>query len=86
MNNKKEKLVAALIAIFLGGLGIHKFYLAAGPEGMKSSYVVAGIVQIVLSLVCGIGALIGLIEGILYLLKSDEDFQRIYVDGIKAWF
>lgn len=86
MNNKKEKLVAALLAIFLGGLGIHKFYLAAGPQGMRSPYMVAGIIHIVLSLVCGIGAIIGLVEGILYLLKSDEEFQRIYVEDTKAWF
>ncbi len=86
MNNKKEKLVAALLAIFLGGLGIHKFYLAAGSQGMRSPYMVAGIIHIVLSLVCGIGAIIGLVEGILYLLKSDEEFQRLYVEGTKAWF
>lgn len=86
MNDKKEKLVAALLAIFLGAFGIHKFYLAAGSQGMKSPYLVAGIVQIVLTFLCGIGALLGLIEGILYLTKSDEDFQRIYVDGAKAWF
>jgi len=30
--------------------------------------------------------LIGLIEGILYLTKSDEEFVRIYVDGRKEWF
>jgi TM2 domain-containing membrane protein YozV len=86
MNNKKEKLVAALLAIFLGGLGIHKFYLASGPQGVRSPYVLAGVIQIVLSVVCGIGALIALIEGILYLTKSDEEFQSVYGDGVKAWF
>ena len=30
--------------------------------------------------------LVGLIEGILYLTKSDADFQREYVVGKKAWF
>ena len=39
---------------------------------------------------CGVAApvfgIIGLIEGILYLVKSDEEFVRIYVDGRKAWF
>ena len=41
-------------------------------------------------LTCGIGAsvvgIIGLVEGILYLTKSDEDFVKIYIDGNKPWF
>ncbi len=82
MNNKKEKLVAALLAIFLGWLGIHKFYLASG----RKPYVLAGVIQIVISLFCGIGGIIGLIEGIIYLMKSDEEFQSVYGDGVKAWF
>lgn len=86
MNNKKEKLVAALLAIFLGGFGIHKFYLASGPQGVRSPYVLAGVIQFVLFWVCGIGGIIGVIERILYLLKSDEEFQSVYGDGVKAWF
>jgi len=39
---------------------------------------------------CGIAAgvmhIIGLIEGIIYLCKSDEEFVRTYVDGRKEWF
>ena len=30
--------------------------------------------------------IIGLIEGILYLTKSDEDFSRTYIQNKKAWF
>ena len=30
--------------------------------------------------------IVGLIEGILYLTKSDEDFEQIYVVGKKPWF
>ena len=30
--------------------------------------------------------IIGLIEGIIYLTKSDEDFSRIYVQNKKGWF
>jgi hypothetical protein len=41
-------------------------------------------------LTCGIAGavthLIGLIEGIIYLCKSDEEFVRTYVDGRKEWF
>ena len=55
----KSKLVAGLLGIFLGGWGVHNFYLG---------YTKKGILQIVLTIVtCGIAALWGLIEGILIL-------------------
>ncbi len=77
----KDKTTAALLAIFLGGLGIHKFYL--GGSKQKT----AGVIQIVVSLVtCGIGTVIPLIEGILYLTKDDQQFQYEYVQGGKDWF
>lgn len=77
MNGAEKKIPAGILAILLGGLGIHKFYLG---------YITAGILQIVLSFACGIGALLGLIEGIIYLTKSDEEFVATYVHGQKPWF
>lgn len=75
----EKKVAAGILAILLGGLAIHKFYLG---------YTKAGIIQLILSIVtCGtIGGLIGLIEGIIYLTKSDEEFDRIYVQNQKEWF
>jgi TM2 domain-containing membrane protein YozV len=74
----EKKVVAGILAILLGGLGIHKFYLGYTKEG---------IIQIVITVcTCGIGGLIGLIEGIIYLTKSDEDFVATYVTGKKGWF
>ena len=35
---------------------------------------------------CGAGGIIGLIEGIIYLTKSDEDFVEEYINQKKAWF
>ncbi|GAB4187989.1 MAG: hypothetical protein Kow00105_02670 [Phycisphaeraceae bacterium] len=35
---------------------------------------------------CGSGSLIGLIEGIIYLTKSDEEFVELYINQKKAWF
>ena len=72
-----KKLVAGLLAIVLGGLGIHKFILGYTKEG---------IIQFFLSFLCGLGALIGLVEGIIYLTKSDEEFYVTYQVGKKAWF
>lgn len=74
----EKKIAAGICGILLGGLGIHKFILGYTKEG---------IIQIVISVfTCGIGSVIGLIEGIIYLTKSDEDFVRIYVQNKKGWF
>ena len=74
----EKKLAAGLCGILLGGLGIHKFILGYTKEG---------IIQIVITvLTCGFGQIIGIIEGIIYLTKSDEEFVRIYVQGHKGWF
>ncbi len=78
----KEKLVAGLLAILIGTLGIHKFYLG---------YTKSGIIMLLVSLLTfGIGApvmaVISLIEGILYLTKSDAEFYQTYVQNKKEWF
>ncbi len=58
----KSRLVAGLLGIFLGGLGIHRFYL-----GFTS----IGVAQIIVSIFTfGIGSLWGFIEGIMILAKS----------------
>jgi TM2 domain-containing membrane protein YozV len=64
----KSKVAAGLFGILLGSLGVHKFYL--GKIGMGILYL----------LFCwtGIPGLVGLIEGILYLTKSDEEWDRQY--------
>jgi hypothetical protein len=54
-------------------------------------YTTAGVIMLVVTLVtCGLGGfvmgIIGLIEGIIYLTKTPEEFQAIYIDGRKAWF
>ena len=68
IQGEKNKLAAALFGIFLGGIGIHKFYL--GQVGM-------GIVYLVFFWTC-IPAIIGFIEGIIYLTLSDEKFNEKY--------
>jgi TM2 domain-containing membrane protein YozV len=78
----EKKLVAGILGILIGSLGIHKFYLG---------YQTAGIIMLLVTLLtCGLGAsvmgIIGLVEGIIYLTKPDEEFVEIYVDGKKEWF
>lgn len=73
-----KKMVAGLCGILVGGLGIHKFILGYTNEG---------IIQIVISvLTCGLGGIVGLIEGIIYLTKSDEEFVRTYIQNKRPWF
>jgi TM2 domain-containing membrane protein YozV len=67
----KDKLVAGLLGIFLGGLGVHKFYL--GKIGL-------GVVYILLCWTM-IPALVGFIEGIIYLASSEENFDAKYNPG-----
>jgi TM2 domain-containing membrane protein YozV len=64
----RNKLTAGLLAIFLGGLGVHKFYLGQST---------AGIIYLVLCWT-GIPLVIGFIEGILLLVMSDADFDSKY--------
>lgn len=71
-----KKMVAGILAILLGGFGIHKFYL-----GMTTP----GIIMIVLACT-GISSVIGLIEGVIYLTKSDQDFYQQYIVEKKGWF
>ena len=83
---KKDKLAAGLLGLFLGTLGIHKFYLGYSKEGliMLLTSLVGGIIT------CGIATfaieIIALVEGVMYLTKSDEEFYQTYVVGHKGWF
>jgi TM2 domain-containing membrane protein YozV len=73
-----KKMTAGICGILLGAWGVHKFILG---------YTTEGIIQIVITLVtCGIGGIVGLIEGIIYLTKSDEEFVRTYIQNKKGWF
>lgn len=83
-NNKK--VLAGLLAIFLGSFGIHKFVLG---------YIKEGVILLVCSILVGIFTfglfswviwLFAAIEGVIYLTKSDADFYNTYQVGKKAWF
>lgn len=77
-----KKIAAGICGILLGALGIHKFVLGYTTEGL--------VMLLVTILTCGFGGavmgVIGLIEGIIYLTKSDEDFYSLYMQGKKGWF
>ena len=89
-SGENKKMLAGLLAIFLGGFGIHKFILGYNKEGI----ILLGILLVSFPLMCiVVGAftmyipiIIGLIEGIIYLTKSDEEFYNTYQVGKKPWF
>jgi TM2 domain-containing membrane protein YozV len=73
-----KKILCGIMGILFGGLGIHRFIL-----GDTSG----GIIRIIITVVtCGIGSIIGLIEGIIYLTKTDQEFYQTYMVERKAWF
>jgi TM2 domain-containing membrane protein YozV len=75
---ESKRVTAGVLAILLGSLGVHKFYLG---------FTVAGIIHLVLfPCTLGCSSVISLIEGIMYLTKTDEEFIDTYQIGKKQWF
>ena len=88
---ENKKILAGILAIVLGALGVHKFILGYQKEG----FILLGITLASYVLMCAFGigllfvwipGLIGLIEGIIYLTKSDAEFYNTYQVGKKPWF
>ena len=77
-----KKIAAGICGILLGSLGVHKFILGLTVPGI--------IMLLVTILTFGLGSfvtgIIGLIEGIIYLTKSDEEFYQAYYVNKKGWF
>ena len=79
---ENKRILAGVLAIFFGALGIHKFVLGYYKEG---------VIMLVVSLLsfgflAALMALVGLIEGILYLTKSDAEFYSTYQVNQRPWF
>jgi hypothetical protein len=74
-----DRATHALLAIFLGTWGIHKF-----AQGNTQSGVIRAVVGFLL---CFIPTLVvGIAEGIQYFGMSDEDYARTYLRDKKDWF
>ncbi len=87
---ENKKILVGVLAIILGSLGVHKFLLGYNKEGFillgftLVSYVLACF--IIGAFLLWIPGVIGLIEGIIYLTKTDEEFYNTYQVGKKPWF
>lgn len=74
----EKKLVAGICGILLEAFGVHKFILGYTKEGI--------IMLVVSLLTCGLMGIVGLIEGIIYLTKTDQEFVDTYITNQKTWF
>lgn len=82
----KDHVAAGLLAIFLGVFGVHKFYLGYHTTG----FIMLGVTILGSLLTIGIAAgvvwLISVIEGIIYLTKSQSEFEQLYVFNKREMF
>ena len=84
-NEKSDRVLVSILAFFLGYLGVHKFYLG---------YKTQGVIMLVCTMfgwpllfipflaVCTIST----VEAIIYITKSDEEFEAIYIQNCRPWF
>lgn len=81
-----KKIAAGICGILLGCLGIHKFILGYNQEGLIYLLVslLGGVVTC--GVASGVMGIIGLIEGIVYLTRTDQQFYNEYISQKKGWF
>jgi TM2 domain-containing membrane protein YozV len=72
MAGEKSKVVYGILAILLGALGIHKFYLGDTKNGV----IYLLITVCTLTMLAFIPGILGLISGIMALIKSDAEFAK----------
>lgn len=87
---ESKRIIAGVLGIVLGGLGVHKFVLNYNKEGIILLSITIGSF-LLMCLIIGfftiyIPAIIGFIEGIIYLTKTDEEFIQTYQVNYKGWF
>ena len=80
----KSRLVAAVLAFLFGPLGVHKFYLGRTGAGLTMLLVTVLLGILILPLITM--AIIAFVECIIYLVSSEEEFERRYAPGGKSWF
>ncbi len=86
-----KKISAGILGILLGGLGVHKFVLGYSGEGAVMlavflSSMILGSCLVIPLMAAFTMQIIGLVEGIIYLTKTDEEFVDTYITNKKGWF
>lgn len=85
----QKKVLVGILAIIVGCFGVHKFILGYQKEGIiMLAVTIAGFLTscFLFGLPVMAMSIIGLIEGIMYLTKSDEEFYEMYIKNQKPWF
>ncbi|AFZ02561.1 TM2 domain-containing protein [Calothrix sp. PCC 6303] len=81
-----KQLLSGYTGIIFGGFGIHKFVLGYSPEGSIMMIVSVLGIFFAYGIPFLIMQLVGLIEGMVYLNKSHEDFVDTYFVKRQGWF
>ena len=81
-----KKVLAGLLAILLGGFGLHKFVLGYTKEGIIMAAATIVVTVITWGFFGGAVWLVSIVEGIIYLTKTDEEFYSTYQEGYRPWF
>ncbi|MCD4653559.1 TM2 domain-containing protein [bacterium] len=85
----QKKILVGVLAIVVGMFGVHKFLLDYQKEGfIMLGVTIGGILTscFLFGLPMFAMGIIGLVEGIIYLTKSDEEFYEMYIKNQKTWF
>jgi len=83
---ENKKILAGILAIILGAFGVHKFILGYTKEGVIMAVVTVALMIFTCGTLGWLVGIVGLVEGIIYLTKSDEEFYNTYQAGQKPWF
>ena len=81
----KSRVAAAILALILGGIGAHKFYMGK----TKAGWIMVALFAFGLftaGTFLWVAPIIALIEAIIYLTQSDEEFEERYINAPKDWF
>ncbi|CAL2089309.1 TM2 domain-containing membrane protein YozV [Tenacibaculum sp. 190524A02b] len=85
-SQESKRILAGVLAIILGGFGVHKFVLNYTKEGITTLALTVVLSILSCGILSGIMWLITFVEGIIYLTKTDEEFINIYQINKKPWF
>jgi TM2 domain-containing membrane protein YozV len=77
-----DRITAGIFALVLGCLGVHKFILGYTKQGI----ILLLATMVTMGFLGPLTAMVGIIEGIIYLTRTDEEFRVTYVVGRKPWF
>jgi TM2 domain-containing membrane protein YozV len=91
---ESKRTTTGILALLLGTLGVHKFYLGYNKAGIIHIILLIVVLPLGTLFTCGFGifalvpliAIIPLVEGIKYLIISDAEFIKTYQINKKEWF